>query len=174
MRRSLALWMLLATLAGIPLFLIKHEVQDREARLDRIHREIVENQEAIQVLKAEWSYLNRPSRIEALVRRHIEMVPATRVQLVGIDALPTPHEAGERPVVPSATPAPSVQAEVKLPPKVAPKGAGVPVKHKPATEVPTVPAPDPKVAPAAPSAPAFIIDPRALTQSASLTAGGAQ
>ena len=33
-RRSTALWLLLATCAGITLFLVKHEVQEREDRLN--------------------------------------------------------------------------------------------------------------------------------------------
>lgn len=87
-RRSMVLWMILASLFGVAMFLIKHEVQIREVRLDRLHRDILASQESIQVLRAEWSYLNQPVRIEALIRRHMDLRPTDTTQLGGYDALP--------------------------------------------------------------------------------------
>jgi len=88
MRRSMPLWLLLATCAGITLFLIKHEVQEREDRLNALHREILADQEAIQVLNAEWSYLNRPDRLERLIREFSENRTANQLQLTSLDMLP--------------------------------------------------------------------------------------
>ena len=88
MRRSMTLWLLLATCAGITLFLIKHEVQDREDRLNALHQEILADQEAIQVLNAEWSYLNRPDRLEHLIREFSEHHIANRLQLTSLDMPP--------------------------------------------------------------------------------------
>lgn len=87
-RRSMTLWLLLATCAGITLFLIKHEVQDREDRLNALHREILADQEAIQVLNAEWSYLNRPDRLEHLIREFSENRTTNHLQLTSLDMLP--------------------------------------------------------------------------------------
>jgi len=87
-RRSMVLWTILASLFAVALFLIKHEVQVREARLDALHRDILASQEAIQVLRAEWSYLNQPVRIESLIRRHMDLRPTDTTQLGGYDALP--------------------------------------------------------------------------------------
>jgi hypothetical protein len=86
--RSMVLWMILAALFGVSMFLIKHEVQIREARLDALHRGILASQESIQVLRAEWSYLNQPVRIEALIRRHMDLRPTATTQLGGFEALP--------------------------------------------------------------------------------------
>lgn len=88
MRRSMTLWLLLATCAGISLFLIKHEVQEREDRLNALHREILADQEAIQVLNAEWSYLNRPDRLEHLIRELGDRRAANHLQLTSLDLLP--------------------------------------------------------------------------------------
>tara|TARA_E500000305_G_scaffold49969_1_gene39174 strand:- start:245 stop:616 length:372 start_codon:yes stop_codon:yes gene_type:complete len=100
MRRSMTLWLLLATCAGITLFLIKHEVQDREDRLNALHQEILADQEAIQVLNAEWSYLNRPDRLEHLIREFSEHHIANRLQLTSLDMLPQLlNEPGELPDV---------------------------------------------------------------------------
>lgn len=103
MRRSTTLWLILATCAGITLFVIKHEVQEREDRLNTLHAEILANQEAIQVLKAEWSYLNRPERLQRLVRALNEDRPADRLQQTTLDLLPQPLNApGETPVTEAA------------------------------------------------------------------------
>jgi hypothetical protein len=87
-RRSMVLWMILALLFGVAMFLIKQEVQIREARLDALHRDILGNQESIQVLRAEWSYLNQPVRIESLIRRYMDLRPTDTSQLGGYEALP--------------------------------------------------------------------------------------
>jgi hypothetical protein len=89
-RRSLTLWLLMATLAGIGLFLVKGEAQHREEKLRALHREILDTQEAIRVLKAEWSYLNQPERIEELARKYLDLVPLDRVHMRTIDDLPSP------------------------------------------------------------------------------------
>ena len=88
MRRSTIIWFMIATCLGVSLFLLKYEVQNREEQLATLHREILENQEAIHVLEAEWSYLNRPDRLEALVRRHLDLVPLDDRRLGSLDALP--------------------------------------------------------------------------------------
>jgi hypothetical protein len=86
--RSMVLWMILASLFGVAMFLIKHEVQVREAKLDTLHREILASQESIQILRAEWSYLNQPVRIESLIRRFMDLRPTDTAQLGGYGALP--------------------------------------------------------------------------------------
>jgi hypothetical protein len=97
-RRSMVLWTILASLFAVAMFLIKHEVQVREARLDALHRDILASQEAIQVLRAEWSYLNQPERIESLIRRYMELRPTDTVQLGGYDALPVRVTEASQPV----------------------------------------------------------------------------
>ncbi|MEP3113577.1 hypothetical protein [Nisaea sp.] len=100
MRRSMTLWLLLATCAGITLFIIKHEVQEREDRLNTLHRDILADQEAIQVLNAEWSYLNRPDRLEHLIREFSEHRVANHLQLTSVELLPQwLNEPGDQPDV---------------------------------------------------------------------------
>lgn len=88
MRRSTIIWFLVATCVGVALFLLKYEVQNKEERLAELHREILEDQEAIHVLEAEWSYLNRPDHLEALVRRHLDLVPLDERRVGTLDVLP--------------------------------------------------------------------------------------
>ena len=88
MRRSTILWFLMATCLGMALFMVKYEVQRREEQLAALHRQILSSQEAIHVLQAEWSYLNRPDRLEALVHRHLDLVPMDNRQIGAVELLP--------------------------------------------------------------------------------------
>ena len=88
-RQGFLFWVMLAGGAGVALFLLKYEVQAREDRLAHINAEIIRTQEAIQVLRAEWSYLNRPDRLADLAQRHLDLVPATGRQIsVSLAAVP--------------------------------------------------------------------------------------
>ena len=81
MRRSLtlaALALLIATASG--LYLVEHEVQGLERRLSRLNADLLASQQAIQVLKAEWSYLNQPDRLQELATRYSE-----RLRLAPLD-----------------------------------------------------------------------------------------
>ncbi len=73
------------TAAGAALFLfhIKQEVREMEEELGIAQRNILRHQEAIQVLRTEWSYLNRPARIAELAERHLAMQPLVARQFVG-------------------------------------------------------------------------------------------
>lgn len=84
--------LLVAAAAALALYQIKFEVAALEDQLDATHRRIVAHEEAIQVLHAEWSYLNRPARIADLARRHLGLQQMSADQILRIDRLP------ERPV----------------------------------------------------------------------------
>jgi hypothetical protein len=86
-RRSLLLWIVLAASLGFPLYLMKYEVQAVEEELQRVNREIVRNEEAIHVLKAEWAFLNRPDKLASLTVRHLELKPLDARQLADMGAL---------------------------------------------------------------------------------------
>jgi cell division protein FtsL len=96
-RISMVFWLAAIAVAAIFLYELKHEVQDLEDQLAEVHGEILRDQEAIQVLKAEWSYLNRPSRIAELADRYLELEPidakqiATFGEVPAAPADPAPH-----------------------------------------------------------------------------------
>ncbi|MGQ9365402.1 cell division protein FtsL [Azospirillum sp. ST 5-10] len=82
-------WLGLAAVAGGVLFETSYDVQELEEQLASLNRKIVQEQEAIQVLKAEWSFLNDPSRLESLARAHLNLGPTDARQFVAsIEALP--------------------------------------------------------------------------------------
>jgi hypothetical protein len=70
------------------LYQLKDAVQRSEKELARLERELITSQESIHVLRAEWSYLNRPDRLSALAGRHLALVPVAPNQVGDISALP--------------------------------------------------------------------------------------
>ena len=96
------LWIITAGATGYSLFWITFEVEKLEEELVRLNREILREQETLHVLKAEWSYLNRPGRLENLAD---DLLPdlrfAKREQFVSFEDLPLIED--EAPVTPAST-----------------------------------------------------------------------
>ena len=72
-RRSTILTLLFAIALGFGLFRLTYEVQTLEGELTRVNKAIASEREATHVLKAEWSYLNEPTRLEALTKKHLTL-----------------------------------------------------------------------------------------------------
>jgi cell division protein FtsL len=86
--RATAFWSLLAALVGFGLFHVKYQVQALEDRLAKLNRAIVREQEQIHVLRAEWTYLDRPERIEELSKKYLDLAPPKPDQIGSIRQLP--------------------------------------------------------------------------------------
>lgn len=93
----------LIVVAGGILYDTTFEVQEMEAQLSRLNRQIVAEREVIQVLKADWSVLNDIARIEDLAVRHLPTLrPAEAQQFAALTTVPaggrgagaTPEMAG--------------------------------------------------------------------------------
>ncbi len=100
------LFFLTAVSAALFLFHIKQEVREMEEELGIAHRNILRHQEAIQVLRTEWSYLNRPARIAELAERHLALRPLVARQFVGFEEIPY-RSVGVTLAAPAQTPAQS-------------------------------------------------------------------
>lgn len=86
--RTTLLWLALAALVGFGLFHVKYQVMALEESLTRLNAATLREQNQIHVLEAEWSYLNRPSRLEELAERYLELKPVTPNQLATVASLP--------------------------------------------------------------------------------------
>jgi hypothetical protein len=86
--RGALVWMILAITAGTGLFLLKYEVRAMEEQLVQIKQQTLNNLEAVHVLKAEWSHLNQPMRLEDLGRRLLSLEPIVAQQSVSITDIP--------------------------------------------------------------------------------------
>lgn len=82
------LGMVLAVGVAITLYQVKFEVHQAERQARELNRELVREREAIQVLEAEWSYLNRPARIQDLAERYLGLKPLKASQIGSVETLP--------------------------------------------------------------------------------------
>ncbi len=87
---TLACLVLLA-IFGFGLFKIQHEVQIMEAELTRLHGNILNDQEAIHALNADWSYLNRPRQLQKLNTKFLGFTPFSAERITTIKELPMRH-----------------------------------------------------------------------------------
>lgn len=82
---------------SLALFSVSYQVQDLERELKELDRSIERDRKAIHVLKAEWSHLNDPRRLETLAERHLDLEPVAAHQVGTLAQLPP------RPPEPPAT-----------------------------------------------------------------------
>ena len=74
---------------------LKNSVYRLENELKSINRGIQTDIETIHILNAEWSKLNNPARLRALVSNHISLNPIKAEQIINYSALPFNHELTE-------------------------------------------------------------------------------
>ncbi len=82
-------WAILIGAMAFGLVQIKLAVQPAEEEFARLSRDLLTTEEAIHVLRAEWSYLNRPDRLAELADRHLALGPMTPAQVGAIELLPS-------------------------------------------------------------------------------------
>lgn len=110
---SLAILALIG-LIGVGLFHVTFEVREMEEQLSGLNHDILSEQEAIHVLRAEWSYLNRPDRLEELNARFLKLGDVPENHVLQVSDLPfrplldDGPKAGERPVLPESAPLPAL------------------------------------------------------------------
>lgn len=81
MRRGGLFWITMAVCAAVIAFVVKYEVRGLEDKLAALESDLMQSQETIHVLKAEWSYLNRPERLTELAQRYLDLVPMGPTQM---------------------------------------------------------------------------------------------
>lgn len=88
MRLFNASLLLVSLIAAGMLYNMKYEVQSYRLTVKKLERQLAVEREAIQVLKAEWSYLNRPERLQRLAEQYTSLRPVRLEQIVSLDELP--------------------------------------------------------------------------------------
>ncbi|MGE3528977.1 MAG: hypothetical protein AB7G54_06065 [Methyloceanibacter sp.] len=69
------------------IYQVKYQARGLDAEIRALTNEIDEERDAIAVLRAEWSLLNRPERIERLAQKYLKLAPAKPVQIVTLDTV---------------------------------------------------------------------------------------
>jgi len=86
MQRSTIFLGLLALSLGFILFEVKYEVVRMEQNLFRAASQIHQEQDNLHMLKAEWSHLNEPQRLQKLALKYLDVIPVKRTQVAAIFA----------------------------------------------------------------------------------------
>ena len=96
-RPGLAIWLTMIAIASAVLFRISEDVETLQDSLAGLNAQIVAEEEAIRVLRAEWAYLNRPERLRLLADAVTPLEPLRGDQIIAnLAAVPMPlPEAGE-------------------------------------------------------------------------------
>jgi len=158
MRRAVGvLGTILLIALSFSLYTLVNAVKAQERQLKALDVAIAKESENTRVLKADWSYLNQPERLQSLARQHLTLVPTVARQIVILANLPEKSAVSET----SSASAPSVDASqlpfresappaaVVAPAVVAPKATEVvPVPNAPQPKAPAVVAASKPVAPA--------------------------
>ena len=77
-----------ASVLSIGVYAMKYEVERLDEQFAALQRKLMQQEEMLQVLEAEWTFLNRPERLKELAARHLDLKPVAVRQLTAIDTLP--------------------------------------------------------------------------------------
>lgn len=88
MLRFVNICLLLGLLAlAYVIYQVKYETRALDAEIATIGKELEAERDGIAVLRAEWSLLNRPERIERLAKKHLKLAPSDPRQVVTVDSV---------------------------------------------------------------------------------------
>lgn len=96
MIRGIGFVLVLAVIVlSVGLYDIKYRAEAAEKRVQQLERDIASEQEGIRVLRAEWSYLNQPERLQELAQRYTTLEALKAAQIGSFDDVPMPHKADD-------------------------------------------------------------------------------
>jgi cell division protein FtsL len=124
------------------IYQVKYEARALDAEIASLNRKIDEERDAIAVLRAEWSLLNRPERIERLARKYLKLEPARPTQLVTLDTL-SDRDFQPKPADLAPAPATVAQGTASKPAKPVVKAEAAPATGAASTA--TAPWPEAKI-----------------------------
>ena len=85
MKPRLAVIFLAASVAmGYGVYKVKYEVRALKVRSSQMQADISREQESIEVLQAEGAYLTRPTRLEDLESRYLDLAPVKPGQVMAL------------------------------------------------------------------------------------------
>lgn len=124
-RNATFVTLLVAAVLGIAVFALKYKVQDLEEQYTELNRAIIDNRQAMHVLRAEWSHLNEPQRLRELAERHLDLEPVATDQMGTFAALPAewPQDEAQRPEAAPLAPRTGVAPPLHQVPPMAPPPA---------------------------------------------------
>jgi len=113
-RVSTLIWVLLVTLSGYAMFLVKSEVGRLDQRLATVNRRIADDRQQMRILNVEWATLTQPQRLDALSGHVLKLEPIRTYALGSLDEPPLRDDAASPAPAAPAVPGSSELAEVPL------------------------------------------------------------
>lgn len=74
--------------ASLGLYAVKYRVQTLQKEIAEVTRKLDAERESLHVVSAEWAYLNRPERLQALSEKYLKLKPMRGEQLGDFVSLP--------------------------------------------------------------------------------------
>ena len=101
------------------IYQVKYEARSLDEEIASLGKEIDTERDNLAVLRAEWSLLNRPERIERLAEKYLKLAPIQPRQLVTLDSVTARDFIRPRDEVATTGAAPATGPETKPRGKVA-------------------------------------------------------
>lgn len=87
-RPTVFLGLIILALVAFVLYEVEYKVDSLKTELNELNKQLAEDKEAIHVLKAEWSYLNRPEKIKNMSERYLSLKNTEPAQVKKIEDIP--------------------------------------------------------------------------------------
>ena len=131
---NICLSLALVVLAYV-IYQVKYDTRSLDVDIASLSKDIEAERDSVAVLRAEWSLLNRPERIERLAEKYLDLAPPKPQQMLALDTA-SPGDL-DRASAALAQPSPAVvPAVAKAPVKPAAKPVQAPsIAQKPAKSV---------------------------------------
>ncbi len=79
---------MMTVVLAVVLYNVKYDAQIHIKRIKVLKVELRQELETIHILRAEWSHLNQPDRLQKLAKRYTKLVPLGANQIVTVNNLP--------------------------------------------------------------------------------------
>ncbi len=106
------------------IYQVKYEARALDEEIASLGKEIDTERDSLAVLRAEWSLLNRPERIERLAQKYLKLAPIQPRQLVTLDSVTDRDFSRPRVEVAATSPATPVVGQGSKPAAKAPVAVG--------------------------------------------------
>lgn len=79
---------MMTVVLAVVLYNVKYDAQIHIKRIKDLNVELRQEQESIHILRAEWSHLNQPERLQRLAERYTKLESLGANQIVTVNNLP--------------------------------------------------------------------------------------
>ncbi len=87
LRRSSLFALIASFFLGIGLYHLKHKVATVERDLRHTRTRIMEINESLHILRAEWGFLNNPHRLQKLNEQYLHLKPVNAKQISSLEGM---------------------------------------------------------------------------------------